>query len=258
MFDNNSQGRYDGVNNTFSLLVTAPEAIFTEPISRGGGERLSYLVPTYSALVGVCSANYWKPTISYRVKRVRVLKPIQMETKAMLYPRLYTCDKPGDADRAFTTYLRDVAYQIEGKIIWNEERPDLMDDRDMRKHMDVFRRALIKGGRHYPYLGKREDECYGYISPCEFGEGTGAYDYTKEMSFGLMLHSIIYPTKEDKNAYAQFWMPKMEYGVINFPTVDECPSALRRKIKLSNARSLEHLKRPVQPVNETWKEMCSE
>ena len=51
MFDNNSQGRYDGVNNTFSLLVTAPEAIFTEPISRGGGERLSYLVPTYSALV---------------------------------------------------------------------------------------------------------------------------------------------------------------------------------------------------------------
>lgn len=77
---------------------------------------------------------------------VRVLKPIQMETKAMLYPRLYTCDKPGDADRAFTTYLRDVAYQIEGKIIWNEERPDLMDDRDMRKHMDVFRRALIKAG----------------------------------------------------------------------------------------------------------------
>lgn len=157
MFDNNSQGQYDGVNNTFSLLVTAPEAIFTEPISRGGGERLSYLVPTYSALVGVCSANYWKPTISYRVKRARVLKPIQMETKAMLYPRLYICDKPGDADRAFTTYLRDVAYQIEGKIIWNEERPDLMDDRDMRKHMDVFRRALIKGGRHYPYLGKRED-----------------------------------------------------------------------------------------------------
>ena len=176
----------------------------------------------------------------------------------MLYPRLYTCDKPGDADRAFTTYLRDVAYQIEGEIIWNEERPDLMDDRDMRKHMDVFRRALFKGGRHYPYLGKREDECYGYISPCEFGEGTGAYDYTKEISFGLMLHSIIYPTKEDKNAYAQFWMPKMENGVINFPTVDECPSALRRKIKLSNARSLEHLKRPVQPVNETWKEMCSE
>ena len=41
----------------------------------------------------------------------------------------------------------------------------------MRKHMDIFRRALFKGGRHYPYLGKREDDCYGYISPCEFGEG---------------------------------------------------------------------------------------
>lgn len=239
-----------------SFLVKAPAAMFSEPISRGGGERISYLVPTYSALVGVCESNYWKPTLRWRITRVRIINPIQMETKAMLYPRLYTADKPGDADRSFATYLKNVAYQVEAQLVWNEDRPDLKGDRNLRKHMEIARRSLDAGGRFPVFLGKKENECYAYISPCEFGEGNGAYDYTREMSFGLMLHSIIFPTKKDPHTYSQFWIPQMKYGVIEFPTADECDPHLRRKLSQVGTRAIEHYDSRIKPVDETWKEVC--
>lgn len=45
------------------------------------------------------------------------------------------------------------------------------------------------GGRDV-FLGARE--CQGYVEPCIFGEGTGAYDDTPELAFGLMYHGITY------------------------------------------------------------------
>ncbi len=39
-------------------------ALFTDPITRIGGEKCSYQVPTYEALKGIAKSIYWKPTLS--------------------------------------------------------------------------------------------------------------------------------------------------------------------------------------------------
>ena len=75
---------------------------------------------------------------------------------------------------------------------------------------------IEKGGRRDIFLGTRE--CQGYVEPCAFGEGTGAYDDIPELSFGLMYHGLTYPDE----AYSQetqgkmtanFWYPVMKNGV---------------------------------------------
>ena len=76
------------------------------------------------------------------------------------------------------------------------------------------------------FLGTRE--CQGYIEPCVFGQGEGAYDSVPRMDFGLMYHGITYAdeaydeaTKEKMTA--RFWRPVMENGIIRFSRPEDCP-----------------------------------
>lgn len=81
---------------------------------------------------------------------------------------------------------------------------------------------MIKcGGRRDVFLGTRE--CQGYVEPCKFGEGEGAYDNYGSLSFGLMFHGFDYPdeTGEDKLT-ARLWTPVMDNGYIKFLKPDEC------------------------------------
>ena len=54
---------------------------------------------------------------------------------------------------------------------WNDNRPELKQDRNENKHHNIAKRMIIRGGRRDVFLGTRE--CQGYVSPCEFGEGEG-------------------------------------------------------------------------------------
>ena len=69
--------------NALSFLLTGRFALFSDPVTRVGGEKCSYLAPTYEALKGVCESIYWKPTFNWVVDRVRVLNPIQSQSKGM-------------------------------------------------------------------------------------------------------------------------------------------------------------------------------
>jgi CRISPR-associated protein Cas5d len=85
---------------------------------------------------------------------------------------------------------------------------------------------LERGGRRDIFLGTRE--CQGYIAPCEFGSGEGAYDDIPELSFGMMYHGMTYAdeawSEETKgHMTANFWFPTMKRGVIEFPRPEECP-----------------------------------
>ena len=51
-------------------------ALFTDPITRMGGEKSSYAVPTYQALKGIVESIYWKPTILWYIDEMRVLNLI--------------------------------------------------------------------------------------------------------------------------------------------------------------------------------------
>jgi len=104
---------------------------------------------------------------------------------------------------------------------WNEHRPELARDRIDGKHYAIAKRALEKGGRQDIFLGVRD--CQGYVEPCEFGEGAGAYDDIEELGFGLMFHSFDYPDETGKEEFvANLWRPTMKSGVVEFIRPEEC------------------------------------
>lgn len=47
----------------FYYKVKGEYALFTDPVTKGGGEKFTYQVPTYQALKGITEAIYWKPTL---------------------------------------------------------------------------------------------------------------------------------------------------------------------------------------------------
>jgi len=203
--------------NRLTYRVRARNALFSEPITRAGGEKNSLLVPTYQALKGITESIYFKPSIMWIVERIRVMNPIKTEVKG-IRPVKYS----GGNDLSFYNYLCDVEYQVEVRFVFNENRPELKEDWNENKHFFIAKRSLERGGRRDIFLGTRE--CQGYIEPCEFGSGIGHYDSIESMEFGLQYHSIVYA---DENAQAQrmvkFWKPKMEKGIITFIPPEQCP-----------------------------------
>ena len=207
--------------NIVEFEVYGDYALFSDPIMRVGGEKCTYQVPTYEALKGILSSVYWKPTIVWIIDKVRVMNPIQTEVKG-IRPIKYT----GGIDLSFYTYLKNCRYQVMAHFEWNENRPELIGDRNENKHHCIAKRMIEKGGRRDIFLGTRE--CQGYVVPCNFGEGEGHYDNIQELAFGLMYHGITYAdeafSEETKNCMtARFWYPKMQNGVINFLRPEKCP-----------------------------------
>lgn len=207
--------------NIVEFEVYGDYALFSDPIMRVGGEKCTYQVPTYEALKGILSSVYWKPTIVWIIDKVRVINPIQTEVKG-IRPIKYT----GGNDLSFYTYLKNCRYQVMAHFEWNENRPELIGDRNENKHHCIAKRMIEKGGRRDIFLGTRE--CQGYVVPCKFGEGEGHYDNIQELAFGLIYHGITYAdeafSEETKNCMtARFWYPKMQNGVINFLRPEKCP-----------------------------------
>lgn len=205
--------------NIIEYSVFGRYALFTDPLSKTGGEKISYQIPTYQALKGITESVYWKPTITWIIDECRIMNPIQTESKG-IRPIKYT----GGNDLSFYTYLRNVEYRVKAHFEWNENRTDLAHDRNENKHYEIARRMLERGGRRDIFLGARE--CQGYVEPCRFDEGTGAYD-ASSLSFGLMVHGITYPDEavreEEKGKMTvRLWSAQMTNGVLRFPRPEEC------------------------------------
>ena len=191
-------------------------ALFTDPLTKIGGEKCSYHIPTYEALKGVAKSIYWKPTFVWVIDRVRVMRRIRTQSKSMK-PLVFS----GGNSLAIYTYLADVEYQVQAHFEWNPHREDLASDRDENKHWHVAKRMLEKGGRQDIFLGTRE--CQGYVEPCPFGEGQGEYDNYGELEYGLMFHGFDYPDETGtKELHSRFWRPVMRDGVVDFPKPEEC------------------------------------
>lgn len=204
------------MKNSISFRLRGRYALFTDPITKIGGEKCSYHLPTYEALKGVLKSIYWKPTLTWYVDRVRVIKPLRTQTKGT---------KPlnwgGGNSLAIYTFLHDVEYQVEAHFEWNEHRPELAADRVDGKHFSIAKRVLEKGGRQDIFLGTRD--CQAYVEPCEFGAGAGAYDNIDELGFGLMFHGFDYPDETGVNElHSRFWHATMTHGIVTFPRPEDC------------------------------------
>ncbi len=218
------------MDNIVEFKVTGKYALFTDPLTKIGGEKYSYQIPTYEALKGILSSVYWKPTIVWVIDKVRVMKPIKTQTRSAkplnyggIYPSARNLAKKEEPFNSLSiyTYLSDVEYQVQAHFEWNYHREDLAHDRNDNKHYFIARRMIERGGRRDVFLGARE--CQGYVEPCEFGEGVGEYDHYGELAFGLMFHGFDYPDELGKNEfYARFWQPKMIDGVVKFILPGEC------------------------------------
>ena len=205
------------MENKVEFKVYGRYALFTDPITKIGGEKSSYQIPTYQSLKGILESVYWKPTIIWVIDKLRVIHPIKTQSrsnKPMSYGK-------GTHDLSIYTYLVEVEYQVQAHFEWNTNRPDMEADRNENKHYFVAKRMIEKGGRRDIFLGTRE--CQGYVEPCKFGYGSGFYDNYRELSFDLMFHGFDYPDEIGSNElFARFWRPKMIDGIVNFIPPEKC------------------------------------
>ena len=216
------------MDNIVQFKVTGKYALFTDPLTRIGGEKYSYQIPTYEALKGILSSVYWKPTIIWIIDKVRVMKPIKTQTRSAR-----PVNFSGGNSLSIYTYLSDVEYQVQAYFEWNPHREDLVGDRNDNKHYFIAKRMIERGGRRDIFLGTREGQ--GYVESCPFGEGSGFYDRYGELAFDLMFHGFDYPDEIGKDEfYARFWRPKMINGVITFLRPEQCE--IRKKVRTMKAQ----------------------
>ena len=204
------------MRNQIEFEVSGKYALFTDPLTKLGGEKLTYQVPTYQALKGIVESIYWKPTLIWYIDEVRIMNVIQTESKGMR-----PIEYGGGNSLAYYTYLKDVRYQVRAHFEFNPLRPDLEADRNEHKHHNIAKRCVEAGGRRDIFLGTRE--CQGYVEPCEFGAEAGFYNEVPELDFGVMVHGISYPDETvSGERITRLWRYKMQRGIIQFPRPEDC------------------------------------
>ncbi len=209
---------FDSYRNVLQFQVAGRYALFTDPLTKMGGERWSYAVPTYEALKGIAKSIYWKPTFVWHIDAVRLMTRIQTQTKGMR-----PLEFAGGNTLAIYTYLADVQYQVHAHFEWNEHRTELRQDRIDGKHYAIARRMLECGGRQDIFLGTRD--CQGYVEPCAFGSSKSPFDGTGELPLGFMFHGFDYPDEMGGDElHARFWTAAMVDGVIQYPRPEQCPT----------------------------------
>lgn len=222
------------MDNIVEFKVHGRTALFTDPLTKIGGEKCSYHIPTYEALKGIISSVYWKPTFMWIIDKVRIMNPIRTQTKGMKPIKYYG----GGNDLSIYTYLTDVEYQVQAHFEWNFHRDDMEKDRNDMKHWIVAKRMVGRGGRRDVFLGTRE--CQGYVESCTFSEGKGFYDDSGEIAYGLMFHGFDYPDEIGAGEmYSRFWRPKMINGVVCFDRPEQCRvKKLVKRMKSQSPQSI--------------------
>ena len=205
-----------------SYETAASLALFADPVTSTGGEKLTMEIPSHEALKGFTKNIFWKPCLTWFVDRVRIMNPIRTHAEGQRF-----LGYRGEQDRAYFTYLEDVRYQVEAHFEFNPRHPEFSEQwtNDM-KYYHEFVRAVIAEGRYNPFLGK--SECVpDYIRLCEFGEGKGYFDNKGTRDLGYLYHGLTYPdeaydaTTEGHITFNMFHAV-MENGVIEYPPARQC------------------------------------
>lgn len=184
-------------------------------------ERVSYEVMTPSAARGLLESIFWKPAIRWRIRSIRVLKPIRRisllrtevtKQASVRSAKGWAKDGEGnyhaddDHTQRHTLALRDVAYLIEADI----QLVGYGKDEHPAKYRDQFRRRVARGQcYHRPYLGCRE-------FPAIFSEPTGSEaPIDRSEPLGRMLFDINYDADGDGRGRPVFFQARLEDGVLD-------------------------------------------
>ena len=184
------------------VIVLADTACFTR--AEFPSERVSYSVPTPTALVGTLSSVFWKPQFRWIIESVDVLRPIRWMTQQRNeVSDVQSLAKAASGSRydvedmrvqRQTMMLRDVAYRIHASI-W--QHPDA--EGTPAKWRDQFNRRVARGAYFRPpYLGMREH--VADVLP----DDPDLLPIASSQDLGLMLHTITYDEATGAEDYAWF------------------------------------------------------
>jgi len=205
-----------------TIRLWGERACFTRPEMKV--ERVSYDVPTPSALRGILEAIYWKPSIRWQIDKVHVLKPVKFENirrnelggklspgnvkKAMKDSsyHLQTLIEEDRQQRA-AMILRDVEYIVEAHIEFTGK-----GDENIGKHLDIFKRRSSKGQFfHQPCFGCRE-----FPANFELWEGViPASALNGEQDLGFMLYDMDFSDR--KSIKPMFFRASLTDGTLIVP-----------------------------------------
>jgi CRISPR-associated protein Cas5d len=180
----------------YSVRLRGELACFARPELKT--ERVSYSIPTPSALRGIFEAILWKPAIRWCVDEIDLLRPIRYlqfrrnEVNGRASDRVAnTTRKTGDAwnyyadeDRAQrnTIALRDVDYAVTAHMEFTARRGT---EDSVRKFEEMFERRMEKG----QYVTPPVFGCREFPAIVEPYRGDPPPLNHKE-DFGWMLHDI--------------------------------------------------------------------
>lgn len=228
----------------FRIMVEGDYACFTRPEMKV--ERVSYDVPTPSALIGMIKSIYWKPAIRYVIDRIVVFSPIDFmnvrrnEVKEKV-PLSSVKAKMKDSKRDISIYadnsrnqratmlLKNVRYGVEFHFELTGMKSDNPDEGE-EKHYSILKRRLEKG-QHFrvPCLGCSEfpAKSIKLVEEFELKKISPEILQMGDMDLGFMLYEMRFadggepvngdwenPKFSDK-ADAVFYRPHMINGVID-------------------------------------------
>ena len=184
-------------------------------------ERLTYPVPTPSAVRGILSSLYAKPREFYwQVNRIEVLNPIRTISFKRNEVKSKVRDKPifTDEDRTQrqTVALRDVRYRFAASIC---PRPDFTGTA-AQLYAQALRR--IREGKAFvqPSLGLREFVAYFDEADCI----NGPKPIPVDMDLGLMVYDVFdlhdFTVRKKARPCLSLYHCVMKQGVIEVPPYD--------------------------------------
>lgn len=151
------------MNHVFNIIVEGDYALFSRPEMKV--ERVSYDVPTVSALEGLVKSIYWKPSIKIIIDKIIVFNPIKFtnirrnELKSKVTPRTDgTAERYASEERTQRAgmILKNVKYGVSFHIELTGLKSD-HEDECIEKHYNIMLRRLKKGQCfRQPCLGCRE------------------------------------------------------------------------------------------------------
>lgn len=228
----------------FKIMIEGDYACFTRPEMKV--ERVSYDVPTPSAIEGILKSIYWKPSISYVIDRIIVFNPIDFinirrnevadklpvsRVKKQMKDTtedisIYTTE---NRSQRATLLLKNVKYGIEFHFeltgIRNEEEGD-----NPAKHYSIIKRRIEKGQFfRTPTLGMSEFPVkrIDLVEDFDLNLVSSTIKSQGEVDLGYMLYRLVFedggrPINQDwenpefsDKAKALYYRPHMVQGVID-------------------------------------------
>lgn len=212
------------------VRVKGDYALFTRPEMKV--ERVSYDVPTPSAVRGILEAVYWKPAIRWVIDKIHVLNPPQFTNirRNEVSDKVSTAtaksvmsgnEKPLYLDiltnrqQRAALVLKEVDYIFEAHFEIVPEKAGTDDTPE--KHYNVALRRLRKGQHyHQPCLGTRE-----FPANLELIEGVTlpVSQLTGTQDLGWMLFDMDFSNPDDIKPI--FFRASMVNGVIDLSTIQK-------------------------------------